>query len=84
METCVNSQRIPGRDDQPPSSSPIPFPCQISAMDISSVIQRIFKRLDSTRCWAALASNEDRTSIRKSATISSCIKPGIPIVLVVP
>lgn len=47
------------------------FHGQTSAMIISCVIQRIFKRLDDTRFRAPLASNEDRTSIRKSATISS-------------
>ena len=39
-------------------------------MDISRVIQCVFKRLDNTRFWAALARNEDRTSIRKSVTLA--------------
>jgi hypothetical protein len=41
---------------------------QRSAMVISCVIQRIFKRLDNTLYRVALAHNEDRTSIHKSAT----------------
>ena len=40
----------------------------VSTMAISCVIQRIFKRLDNTRYRVALAHNEDRTSIHKSAT----------------
>ena len=40
-------------------------------MEISCVIQRVFKRLDNTRYQAALAHDEDRTSIHKLATTSS-------------
>jgi hypothetical protein len=51
-------------------------------MGIHCVIQRVFKRLNDTRFRVALVRNEDRTSIRKSATTSSrrlCVKLVIPI-----